>query len=226
MDYLCELMVANDLDIKEPAELEGEIALQHLSRLSDFIFALAMALTFWQFDMPETASTLSPSEVNQFLLGELKPLSTYIITFLLIAVYWIAHTEQFAHYRRTNEVHLWIYAFYLMCLFLVPYSNAVALVFPDNTVAKICFSANIALIGLISYLSWHYATDRNRLVKKDLSAETVTEMKRKVLIEPICAVAVIGVAAVSPVWSDAAWLLFPFVNLALRWLIKPTATTL
>ena len=40
-------------------DTETSNSLKSLARLSDFIFALAMALTFWQFDLPENAQTLT-----------------------------------------------------------------------------------------------------------------------------------------------------------------------
>lgn len=204
-------------------------ALAHLARLSDFIFALAMALTFWRFDLPEHAEMLAEVEINQFLVGQLKPLGAYLITFVLVAVYWIAHTQQFSYYKRTNEAHLWIYTLYLMCLFLVPYSNELALVFSDNSIAKVCFAVNISLIGVLSFASWNYATYQHRLVDESLDAQTITVMKVKALIEPICAMVASAIALFAPAWSDLAWLLFPLVYFTLRKLLaipqKPNQAT-
>jgi uncharacterized membrane protein len=203
-------------------DVQASNALKHLARLSDFIFALAMALTFFRFDLPENAEGLTKIEINQFLVGQLKPLGAYLITFVLVAMYWIAHTQQFSYYKRTNEPHLWIYALYLMCLFLVPYSNELALVFSDNPIAKICFAANIALIGFLSFMSWSYATTQHRLVDEKLSVQMIAIMKVRALIEPICALVAIGIALIAPAWSDLAWLLFPLVQLTLRkFLAKP-----
>lgn len=195
---------------------QTQSALAHLARLSDFIFALAMALTFWRFNLPEHAEMLAKMEINQFLVSQLKPLGTYLITFVLVAVYWIAHTQQFSYYKRTNEVHLWIYTLYLMSLFLVPYSNELALVFPSNSAAKVCFAVNILLIGCLSFASWIYATSQHRLVDKNLDTQTIAAMKVKALIEPICAIAAIAIALFAPACSDLAWLLFPLVYFALR----------
>ena len=200
-------------------DAQASNALNHLARLSDFIFALAMALTFWGFDVPESAGVLTASEINHFLVGELKPLSTYLITFLLMAMYWIAHTQQFSYYKRTNEVHLWICTIYLMFLFLVPYSNDLALVFENNAIAKICFAFNIALIGFLSFANWLYATHQHRLVDADLAQETINTMKVKALVEPVCALIVIGIAMVAPAWSDLAWVLFPVVYFVLQRLL-------
>lgn len=41
--------------------------IHNLIRLSDSIFALAMALTILGFDLPDTALSMSDSEINSFL---------------------------------------------------------------------------------------------------------------------------------------------------------------
>ncbi|MBD2099991.1 TMEM175 family protein [Leptolyngbya sp. FACHB-261] len=200
-------------------DAQASNALKHLARLSDFIFALAMALTFWQFDLPENAEMLAKVEINQFLVGQLKPLGAYLVTFVLVAMYWIAHTQQFSYYKRTNETHLWIYTLYLMCLFLVPYSNELSLVFPSNSITKICFAVNISLIGFLSFASWNYATYQHHLVDENLDAQTIATMKIKALIEPICAMVAIAIALFAPAWSDLAWLLFLPVYFTLKKLL-------
>ena len=58
----------------------------HLGRLSDAIFALAMALTIFGFDFPKFAESASNMEINQFLISQLEPLENYLITFF---IYWI-----------------------------------------------------------------------------------------------------------------------------------------
>jgi uncharacterized membrane protein len=200
-------------------DTQASNTLKHLARLSDFIFALAMALTFLRFDLPENAEMLAKVEIDRFLVSQLKPLGTYLITFVLVAGYWIAHAQQFSCYKRTNETHLWIYTLYLMCLFLVPYSNELALVFSSNPIAKICYAVNISLIGFLSFVSWNYATYQHRLVDENLDAQTITAMKVNTLIEPICAMVAIVIAMFAPAWSDLAWLLFPFVYFTLRKLL-------
>lgn len=197
-------------------EVSSANALKHLARLSDFIFAFAMALTFWRFDLPTQATALTQLEINQFLHSQLQPLGMYLMTFVLVAVYWIAHTQQFSYYQRTDEIHLWSYTFYLMGLLLVPYTNELALVFPSHAIAKICFATNIAVIGLLSLTNWVYATHQHQLVAATLPETTIAALKFKALIEPLCALVAIAIALVAPAWSDLAWLLFPLAYFLLQ----------
>ncbi|MCF4966926.1 TMEM175 family protein [Nostoc sp. CMAA1605] len=182
-----------------------------LARLSDSIFAFAMALMVIAFDLPEDAKAMTNSDINGFLLSQLKPLGTYTITFVLVATYWISNSRQFKYLRRTDENHLWISVGYLMVLFLVPLSNDLVITFPDNFLVKVWFSLNIAVIGFVSWLSWSYATSDRKLVDSDLDDVTIRSIKIKALIEPICALISIGVAYLNQELWDYFWVVLFFI---------------
>ncbi len=177
----------------------------HLGRLSDTIFALAMALTIFGFDFPKFAESASNMEINQFLISQLEPLENYLITFVILAFYWIDHVKQFSHYRKTDEIHLWLYIVYLMCLFLVPFSNVLIMYFPDNYIVQICYSINIFLIGLFSFLNWTYATYKHRLIDTYLNKQTINYIRINSLIEPIVALITIIVALINPSLWNLSW---------------------
>lgn len=71
--------------------------IRHLARLSDIIFALAMALNIFGFDFPEFASSINDREVNKFLLSQLEPLGNYLITFGILAFYRLDDVKQFSY---------------------------------------------------------------------------------------------------------------------------------
>jgi uncharacterized membrane protein len=187
-----------------------------LARLSDSIFAFAMALMVIAFDLPEDAKAMTDGDINVFLFSQLKPLLTYAITFILVANYWISHSRQFKYLRRTDETHMWISVVYLMCLFLVPLSNDLVITFPENFLVKVWFSLNIAAIGFVSWISWWYATRDRKLVDSDLDSGTIRSMKIKTLTEPICALISVGVAYINQELWDYFWVLLFFAYSALE----------
>ncbi|MBD1868068.1 DUF1211 domain-containing protein [Oculatella sp. FACHB-28] len=206
----------------QPDYSNSQTAIHSLARLSDCVYALAMAITFMEFRLPETVQLLSSLEVNQFLIGQLKSLGIYVITFILVAFYWINHTQQFNYFKRTNETHSLIYTLYLMSLLVIPFSNDLVFRLSSNPFAKIWFSANICLIGFLSFTSWIYATHQRRLVDRDLDHRIIRSIQVKALIEPICALVSIPVALVSPDLSDLVWLLIPVVFLVVNKALKKT----
>lgn len=179
--------------------------IRHLGRLSDTIFALAMALTIFGFDFPSLTASMSISEINDFLLSQLDTLGNYLITFAILAFYWIDHVKQFSYYQRTNEIHLWLYLAYLMCLFIIPYSNVLIMSLPQNVAIQISYSINVFLIGFFSYLNWVYATHKHRLVNENLDNTTIKYIRITSLIEPTVALITIIVAFLKPSLWDISW---------------------
>ena len=179
--------------------------IRHLGRLSDTIFALAMALTIFGFDFPEFATSINNNEINQFLISQLQPLGNYLITFVILAFYWIDHVKQFSYYQKTNEIHLWLYLAYLMCLFIIPYSNVLIAYFPQNAVIQISYSINVFLIGFFSFLNWTYATYKHNLVDENLDINTIKYIRITSLIEPTVALITIVVAFLKPSLWDISW---------------------
>lgn len=196
--------------------------IHHLSRLSDSIFALAMALTIIGFDLPDSVTSIDDIEVKKFVLTQLDHLSTYIITFILLAFYWIDHTQKFSHYKKSNEIHLWLYLFYLMFIFIVPYSNALNIYYPNEAIIKIWYSVNIFLIGLFSFLNWIYATTEHRLISTKLEVNHIKAISIKTLIEPVVSIITIAVAFWNQSLWDYTWLLVVVLYfVADKLLVKP-----
>jgi hypothetical protein len=93
--------------------------------------------------------------------------------------------------------------------------------FPKNLMVKVWFSVNICLIGILSFISWTYATYNHRLVDLTLDKSIVVGTKVKALIEPVFALVSIGVAYLNQALWDYMWLLIPVVYfLAERFLKK------
>jgi uncharacterized membrane protein len=213
-----------DMTVKQmEIESMGANMIRHLARLSDCIFAFAMAIMVAGFDFPETTN-LTDVQINSFLIGQLKPLGTYVITFVLVAVYWIGHSQQVSYYQRTDEVHLWIGVVYLMCLFLMPLSNDLLMSFPESLMVKVWFSVNICLIGFLSFISWMYATYNHRLVDVSLDSNVILSTQIKALIEPAVALVSIGVAYVNQGLWDYVWLVIPVVYFFVERLFKEERT--
>ncbi|BAZ09523.1 hypothetical protein NIES4071_13310 [Calothrix sp. NIES-4071] len=212
-------MIIHEID----KEYKSTNMIRHLARLSDCIFAFAMALMVAGFDFPD-AKDMTDAQINSFLMGQLKPLGTYVITFVLVAVYWIAHSQQVSYYRRTDETHLWIGVVYLMCLFIVPLSNDLLMSFPKSFMVKVWFSVNIFLIGILSFVSWTYATYNHRLVDLSLDKRVIWSTRVKALIEPVFALVSIAVAFLNQGLWDYVWLVIPIVYFLVERFFKEERT--
>ncbi|MEA5505648.1 TMEM175 family protein [Halotia wernerae UHCC 0503] len=191
-------------------------SIARLGRIADIIFALAMAQCFFTLGFPEELQQPTNSEVIKFLLAQVKPLISYAIAFVIVGYYWLDHIKQFRYYKKADDIHISLYLLYLMSMFLIPYSDALVIYFPENAIVKICFSVNTTLIGLLSFMNWTYATHKHRLVAHDLDSTTIISTRWITLIEPVFSLFTIVVAIVDQSWWEYVWFLLPIPYLLIE----------
>jgi uncharacterized membrane protein len=184
---------------------------RRIEALTDCIFAFAMTLLVLSLTLPDATQTrLSLSEL---LVGQWPKFFNYALSFILLAIFWIVHHQQFHLIRRTDRSHIWINIGILMFVALVPFSTDVAGDYSSQTLAELLFSGNLMILGLLFLLNWVYACGNHRLVDSDLSKETIARGIKRNCITP-------GVAAVSmvtslfiPGWGLTVYLLIPIMQL-------------
>lgn len=96
-----------------------------------------------------------------------------------------------------------------MCLFVVPYSNALTMTFPENLFAKIWFSINVFMIGLLSFISWSYGTHKYKLVSSNLDDRIINTIRLSTLVEPMLSLISIVVALFDQSLWIFVWFLLP-----------------
>ena len=176
--------------------------INRLAILSDIIFAMAMTSMIFAIDLP-TAEDVSSTE-ELLIYFENRPPGTiiYLLSFLLVAVYWFKNLERFKYYKKTNATHQWIEIGFLAFLMLVPLMNTWTMVLPGQPIPLTAYSLMMFMVGFFAFLSWNYATKKKELVSEDLSRETIRFVKHESLVEPAIALVSIVMAWVKPVLWD------------------------
>jgi uncharacterized membrane protein len=177
--------------------------------LSDGIFAFSMTLLVLNLAFPDTIVGDSTSRLSDLLLGHIGQFVNYAIGFILIAIFWAAHHQQFHHIKKTDSGLIWINIVTLMFVALIPFSTDLVGDFNGETVADIFFACNLLIVGLLFTLTWAYATLNMRLVEVNLDEETIKKGLRKNLLVPVVSVVVIVLAFYVPGYSLFAYWLVP-----------------
>src|SRR5207248_11383226 len=111
------------------------------------------------------------------MLGDLFPqVLSFVISFLVVGLYWIAHHRIFGYIKRYDPPLIWINLVFLMFIAFLPFpSLLVGSHLGEVSVPKaaqisvaVLYSAVLALIGILQLLLWVYATTGHRLVAKAL----------------------------------------------------------
>jgi uncharacterized membrane protein len=195
-----------------PKDRRTDLPLERVQLLADIIFASSMTIMVLNFDLPTDTEIQSEAELMAYLAGQGEALLTYAVSFLLVFIYWMKHLEHFSYLKKTSPGHVWLQAFFLMFLMVIPVMNAIYSTFPDEPRAASLYCGTVVMVGLFSFLSWRYATNDHRLVADDLDANLINDVKLETLVEPAAAfLAILAVWFVTPVLVEPIFLALPIL---------------
>ncbi|MDD1664153.1 MAG: TMEM175 family protein [Methanomicrobiales archaeon] len=171
--------------------------------LTDGIFAFAMTLLVTTLDFPDSAGPLPPLALH------LPDLLNYVIAFVVLAGFWIAHHVLFHHIRFIDRTLLWANVLSLLFVAVLPFSTDLVGDYSDLPLAAIFFEANLLAIGISLFLIWMYATAGRRLVDRSLSERIVRIQAERCLVIPLISGIGIFLALLGYTWTTLVYAATP-----------------
>lgn len=159
-----------------------------IEALSDGIFAIVMTLLVLDLKVPalESMELLSHSDLLWQHLSALWPkFIAFIMSFIVIAIYWSSHHIQFTKITTSDINHMWLNTVFLLFVSLIPFSSALLGEYPFQQAAQSIYGLNLILCGTMMFASWAYAVREERLVESgSVSAELRLNARNKILLPP------------------------------------------
>jgi uncharacterized membrane protein len=156
-------------------ELKKEFQLERMILFSDAVFAIAITLLVIEIKVPEIDKELLSDAAIGKALGHLVPrFAGFIISFLIIGLYWTVHHKIFVYADNYNNKLLWLNLFFLFSVALMPFSSGFYGEYANNITLLIpygfyCF--NICLTGFLNYLLWRYiSSSKSKISEQHISA--------------------------------------------------------
>lgn len=181
---------------------------QRLQTLVDGIFAIAMTLLVFNLRVPQ--GPLSAADFNRLLLGLWPQFWTFGQSFLLLGMFWITSHRQFRFIEYTDQAHLWIHIVWLMFVALVPFSTSLLGHYSQYLTCALFFHSNLLAVGLFIYWNWRHAA-RSGLIRSSVSSRMIRRNMKRNLVFPVASLCALGLAFATPLWSNLAYLLIPFL---------------
>jgi uncharacterized membrane protein len=104
-----------------------------------------------------------------FRLGQLWPtLASFIVSFVVLAMFWVAHHTEFRYIKKLDHKLIWFNMFYLLFVSLLPFSAALLGMYPQNQTAVIVYGVHLSVMVLIQYFMWRHASGHKNLVEDNL----------------------------------------------------------
>src|SRR5918995_6184737 len=161
-----------------------EIGKNRIEALSDGIFAIVMTLLILELHVPNLPPTAPNVEVTPALIALWPKFVSYLVAFVSLGVFWIAHHIMYHAIRRADRALLWLNIFFFMFVSLLPFSTSLLNAFSEAFIAPLFFGANLAIIGWILFFQWRYASSQPEMLAAFVSAEYRNTVRSRMLIVP------------------------------------------
>ena len=142
------------------------LKINRLEALIDGVFAIAMTILVLGIEVPRD-TTLSGLNLHKAILNQSGEIVAYIISFLMLALFWTINHKQFNSLVKTDNNHVRINMFILIFICLVPYTASLKGNYPNDWMSNLYFNTNMLIISVMFFINWNYATKNNRLTKAD-----------------------------------------------------------
>ena len=189
---------------------------QRIEAFSDGVFAIAITLLIIEIGVPHVTGDESLSEA----LGDLWPsYGAYVLSFVMIGIYWANHHSFFRLFVRTDHFFLMLNVFFLMAIAFLPFPTAVLGEYLDDSSQRDT-AVRLYALGLLlpatSWLAmWLYANARG-LVDERLAPEYVRFLTVQYLLSTVLYAGALMLSFLDPLVA-----LVIVVGLTLLYLLPP-----
>jgi uncharacterized membrane protein len=186
--------------------------IDRLLALTDGVVAIALTLLVLQLQVPVTDALKHHPESAKALWHALNPdaaeMSSYLVSFVVIAQFWMVHHRVLRGMRGHSEGLAWRNFSFLLALTLMPFTSDLIGRYGSNPVAITLFGLNLVAISLSTQWIYLYAAHHDLVVDAARSAEDErTARVRVVLVIAIVSLSIV-LAWTIPVLAKFTWILF------------------
>ena len=191
----------------ESSETSAEERRGNPERIPAFVdgtFAIIITILVLEIGVPSDLSEQSLREA----IDETGPtLIAWVISFLLVGMYWVWHRDLFVKVRYVNRDAIWLNIIFLLPVCLVPFAAAVLGDYHDEPIALHLYGSVLIVVSLMRIALYWYLSRRPQLLWEPISVR-----ERRLGIVLACVPMVLY--AVAMIVADAAHQLSLFIYLS------------
>ena len=197
-------------------ELPG---VDRLLALSDGVVAIAITLLVLQLNVPEPTKLTDPASASELAtqLGKgADSLISYVISFYVIAQFWLVHHRVFRRITGQREGLAWWNFAFLFTITFMPFTSNLVGKFSANPLAVDIFAFNLLAAMLATHLTLTYGHRKNLLTAG--SPREIQVAQLRAAASAFVIVLSIGIAWVNADAAKYCWLLLAVApRVAERW---------
>jgi uncharacterized membrane protein len=170
-----------------------------LEAFSDGVFAIVITLLILDVRLPQVPYEQLPSA----LAAAGPQLVAYVLSFLLIGLYWIFHHQGLHRLERIDSVFLWINLLFLLCVSFLPFPTTLLGRYPLKTWPMVLYGSSLLAANGMGFLMLLYThRKKSELIAAKYRESTFRQQWPIYAIVNGAYVVAIGAAFVAPIASE------------------------
>lgn len=174
--------------------------------LSDGVFAIATTLLVLNLTVPSVPRDEAGRELPRAIGGLAPDLLSYVLSFLVIAGFWMAHRAIFRHITHVNRPLTWLNNVFLLVIAFLPFSTGLFDRYTVEELAIAIYVGTLVLARLALTAMWWYASARENLIGDTISQKHIRFHRLRGLLIPLAFLLSIPITFASVTAAVVAWI--------------------
>lgn len=174
-----------------------------LETFSDGVFAIVITLLVLNISIPD----VDYKHLPEALLQLVPKLISYVLSFILIGLYWIGHHYYFDKVKQIDGTFLWMNMTLLLFISILPFPTVLLGKYPLGELSLTIYGVNLLAVNLVSFLMVNYVHKHKHLANEKFDMNFYKQNVPVFLIINVSYLFAIGFAFIYPLLSYCIFML-------------------
>jgi uncharacterized protein (TIGR02246 family) len=156
------------------------ISRSRLEMLVDGVFAIAMTILVLELKVPELTDRHSVAELARALVRQAPTFVSYLLSFIVLGMFWYRHNQQYRHYRSISHGMLALHFVQLAAAASFPFCAALVGRYAPNPLSVVIYLTCIVVYAWTATLTWIVARRSGSLSEELPEAAYLHSRKRAI----------------------------------------------
>jgi uncharacterized membrane protein len=159
-----------------------------LDALADGNFAIDMTLLVIEIKVPEIHTPATNEQLWQELIGIFPLIMSYIVSFMVLASYWMAHNYIVTIFTKNlTRKMAYLNIPFFMSVALIPFSSQFLGTYSYTQLAIFIYGLNITVSGILLFLIFNYSIKAHDIENPEFDPKDIAFGYIRILLPPVSA---------------------------------------
>jgi uncharacterized membrane protein len=192
------------------------IKVDRVISFSDAVFAFAITLMALSIDIPDLPTHLTQSELLDELYDLYPQFESYIISFAVIAIFWVSYHQVFNHIKGSHITMVYLNLLFLLLVTLLSLSTSLVINYGTYQIPYVIYCVIVIMTSSLLATIWWHATRNKRLVDKNLHPLFIKGVLVNLISIPIVFTISIIISFVNLEIAQYFWLIMAPLNITIK----------